>query len=101
MSSNRDNINLKLPTPDLGLSPGYFGRLVRVMEQFMYAITSIREWVVSTLTIQDPANSGYNLQVGVVYVDDQGFLKLSILNVAALSGVSSSISSGTVTVTTS
>jgi hypothetical protein len=101
MSSNRENLNLKLPTPDLGLSPGYFGRLVRVIEQFMYAITSIREWAVSTLTIQDPANSGYNLQDGVVYVDDQGFLRLSIVSVAALSGVSSNVSSGTVTVTTS
>jgi len=99
--SNRSNINVKLPTPPTEITMPYFGRLLKVIEAFMVSITSIRDWVVSTLIIQDVPLSGYNLTVGNVYADANGVLRISLSNVAASTGNSMTISDGTVTVTTS
>lgn len=99
--SNRSNINVKLPTPPTEITMPYFGRLLKVIESFMFSITAIRDWVVSTLIIQDVPLSGYNLSNGNVYADANGVLRISLSNVAASTGNSMTISDGTVTVTTS
>ena len=100
--SNRSNINIRLPQPSQS-DPNYeyLGRLVRTVEQALYIMTSIREHRFSTLTVQDMASSGYNLPLGELWYDDLGYVRISLANVAALSGAPMSASIGTVTVSTS
>ena len=100
--TNRSNVNLLLPDPPPeGPTQTYLYRLIRQIEQVFYAITAVRNWVVSTLIVQDMKDSSYTLVEGQLYVDDSGIVRLWTNRIAVVSGSSATASVGTVTVSTS
>lgn len=91
-----------LPYPSEGnVDTSYMNRLVRSIE--MYLIRNADRGFVraSTISATQLPTSGYNLRAGDLFVDENGFVKISQLNDAHTSSVSSVTALGTVTVTTS
>lgn len=74
-------MNLKVRVTALPLPPGDytredFNQIIRKLNQLMDNVFNPGDLVASSLTFIDIAESGYGLEVGEVFVDANGFVKI-------------------------
>ena len=91
-----------LPYPSAGnVATSYINRLVRSIE--MYLIRNADRGLVraSTISVTELPTDGFNLRAGDLFIDGDGFIKISRVNNPHTSSVSSATALGSVTITPS
>lgn len=96
-----ETLNPVLPFPSGGrVDADYMNRLVRSIEMYLLRNADRGFVRASTISVTDLPTSGFNLRAGDLFIDENGFIKISLLSDAYTSSVASATALGTVTVTT-
>lgn len=86
-----------LIVPPREYDPQYLIRLLSQLDKYFLTVDNPGDAVVNTLRILQPPNSGFNLPVGSVWVED-GFLKIVVAGVVYVDSIVATGEIGTVTV---
>ena len=96
--ASRNLVHPHFPVPPDSYSSGYMAEVVRAFSTFLEQSNNPGEGRATKFTMTALANTDYGLETGALFAQN-GFVKITRLNVASPAGLSGTATLGSVTVT--